>query len=145
MRSKVWALVLLCAAGGGTSVGQTLEFFGSEISTPAAFAGVTQGIAVGDFNGDGKPDLALVTSGGFLQLQATIVVILLGNGDGTFRKGALYPTTGTNSQTVVVGDFTETASRIWLCPILAASCNLQTSLFCLEMATERSSRQPACH
>ena len=105
MRSKVWALVLLCAAGGGTSVGQTLEFFGSEISTPAAFAGVTQGIAVGDFNGDGKPDLALVTSGGFLQLQATIVVILLGNGDGTFRKGALYPTTGTNSQTVVVGDF----------------------------------------
>jgi len=105
MRHKVWAPVLLCFAGGGTSVCQTLEFFGSEISTPAAFAGVTQGVTVGDFNGDGKPDLALVTSGGFLQLQATIVVILLGNGDGTFRKGAAYPTTGTNSQTVVVGDF----------------------------------------
>jgi len=105
MRNRVWAVVLLCVAGGETALCQTLEFFGTEISTSANFTGVTQGIAVGDFNGDGKPDLALVTSGGFLQLQPTVVVILLGNGDGTFRKGAVYPTTGTNSQTVVVGDF----------------------------------------
>jgi hypothetical protein len=105
MRNKIWAFVLMCVAGGGTALCQTLEFFGSETSTPANFTGVTQGVAVGDFNGDGKPDLALVTSGGFLQLQPTIVVILLGNGDGTFRKGAVYSTTGTNSQTVVVGDF----------------------------------------
>ncbi len=105
MRNKIWALVLMCVAGGGTALCQTLEFFGSEISTSANFTGVTQGVAVGDFNGDGKPDLALVTSGNFLQLQPTIVVILLGNGDGTFRKGAVYATTGTDSQTVVVGDF----------------------------------------
>jgi len=105
MRNRVWAVVLLCVAGGGTALCQTLEFFGSEISTQANFTGVTQGVAVGDFNGDGKADVALVTSGGFLQLQPTVVIILLGNGDGTFRKGAVYSTTGTNSQTVVVGDF----------------------------------------
>ena len=105
MSNKLWTLVLLCLAGGETATCQTLEFFGTEISTPANITGVTQGLAVGDFNGDGKPDLALVTSGGFLQLQPTTVAILLGNGDGTFRKGTVYSTTGTNSQTVVVGDF----------------------------------------
>ena len=105
MSNKVWTLVLLGLAGGGTAACQTLEFFGTEISTPANIAGVTQGLVVGDFNGDGKPDLALVTSGGFLQIQPTIVAILLGNGDGTFRKGVDYSTTGTNSQTVVAGDF----------------------------------------
>jgi VCBS repeat protein len=105
MRNTLCTLVLLCVAGSGTAMCQTLEFFGSEISTPVNIAGVTQGVVVGDFNGDGKPDLALVTSGGFLQLQPTIIAILLGNGDGTFRKGGVYTTTGTNSQTVVVGDF----------------------------------------
>lgn len=35
------------------------------------------GLAMGDFNGDGKPDLAVAVSGG--------VALLLGNGDGTFR------------------------------------------------------------
>jgi hypothetical protein len=42
-------------------------------------------LVVGDFNGDGMLDLAVVTtypSGG--------VQILLGNGDGTFRQGAIY-------------------------------------------------------
>jgi hypothetical protein len=36
----------------------------------------TFSVAVGDFNGDGKPDLVVGTNGG--------VGILLGNGDGTF-------------------------------------------------------------
>ena len=37
--------------------------------------------AVGDFNGDGIPDLAITTS------RSPVVTILLGNGDGTFTQG----------------------------------------------------------
>ncbi len=37
-----------------------------------------EGIAVGDFNGDGKVDLAIVANG------SASIVLMLGNGDGTF-------------------------------------------------------------
>ena len=53
--------------------------------------------AVGDFNGDGIPDLAVVTG-------ANKVTILLGKGDGTFTAGA-SPATGTNPVSIAVGDF----------------------------------------
>ena len=56
------------------------------------------GIAVGDFNGDGKLDVA-VTNG-----SDNTVSILLGNGDGTFQPHVDYPT-GTRPTSVVVGDF----------------------------------------
>ncbi len=52
------------------------------------FVGLTgpTAAAVGDFNGDGTPDLAVVTIS-----PAVSVEILLGNGDGTFRQGPTYP------------------------------------------------------
>jgi sugar lactone lactonase YvrE len=55
-------------------------------------------IAVGDFNGDGIPDLA-VTS-----VDNSIVTILLGNGDGTF-KAAPNLILGSIPQSVATGDF----------------------------------------
>jgi hypothetical protein len=54
--------------------------------------------AIADVNGDGVPDLALAFGGPF-QPQGTI---LLGNGDGTFRNGALLP--GSFDE-LVAGDF----------------------------------------
>jgi uncharacterized protein (TIGR03437 family) len=53
--------------------------------TPVQYslAGGGLSLAAGDFNGDGKIDLAAPVPGG--------VVIFLGNGDGTFRNAASYP------------------------------------------------------
>lgn len=56
-----------------------------------------QSVAVGDFNGDGKLDVAAANYGGN-------VSILLGNGDGTFRGPTNY-TTGNSPSFVAVRDF----------------------------------------
>lgn len=55
-------------------------------------------LAVGDFNGDGKPDIAVLTYVG------ATVVILLGKGDGTFTAAPLTPTVGGNPNSIAVGD-----------------------------------------
>jgi hypothetical protein len=55
-------------------------------------------VAVGDLNGDGKPDLAVTN---FLGQGLDI---LLNNGDGTFGSARFY-TTGSNPTGVLLGDF----------------------------------------
>src|SRR5439155_484341 len=56
-------------------------------------------VAVGDFNADGKVDLAIANG------DAADVSVLLGNGDGTFQTTALTFSTGTWPSSVAVGDF----------------------------------------
>src|SRR6201987_1056048 len=76
-------LTVLLGKGDGTfTVGQSMPFN-------------TQSIAIADFNGDGKLDLALSGSA-----QTTI---LLGNGDGTFTAAPDQPQIG--SSQVVAADF----------------------------------------
>src|SRR5689334_4835000 len=60
-------------------------------------------MAVGDFNGDGKPDLAVANYGapGF---PGNNVSILLGNGNGTFQTAVSY-LVGTLPDSVVTADF----------------------------------------
>ena len=54
-------------------------------------------VAVGDLDGDAKPDLAVADTG------ANRVSVLLGNGDGTFQAKVDYAT-GTSPRSVAVGD-----------------------------------------
>jgi hypothetical protein len=56
-------------------------------------------VAVGDFNGDGKADLAVANYG------SDTLTILLGNGDGTFTPAKASPATGANPTFIAVGDF----------------------------------------
>ena len=55
-------------------------------------------IAVGDFNGDGKVDIAVSNSGG------SSVRVLVGNGDGSFQSPISY-NSGASADDLIVGDF----------------------------------------
>ena len=72
--------------------------FQDAVITRPSFAVFT--IGVGDFNGDGKLDLA--TAGQFGTQK--YVNILLGNGDGKFHRGASYPGEGSPAS-IAVADF----------------------------------------
>src|SRR5439155_109476 len=61
-------------------------------------------VAVGDFNGDGRPDLAVANAADVARNLPGSVSVLLGNGDGTFQA-ALTVTAGNNPRSVGVGDF----------------------------------------
>jgi hypothetical protein len=56
-------------------------------------------VAVGDFNGDGKLDIAVVSGSSFAQVS-----VLLGKGDGTF-KNFMVTTAGVGGNNIAVGDF----------------------------------------
>lgn len=68
----------------------------SAAGSPATGAG-TQGSAVGDFNQDGVPDLAVTNT------ADNTVSVLLGNGDGTFQTQVAYPV-GIGPMGIAIGD-----------------------------------------
>jgi hypothetical protein len=69
--------------------------FGS--TSPEIIPGCGQSLAVADFNGDGKQDVAAA------MLYADAVQIVLGNGDGTFTTGQVIPLP--SPQAIVSADF----------------------------------------
>lgn len=71
-------------------------------STPSTLP-FPQSVAVGDFNGDGKLDLAVPVYSIFT--SSSDLTILLGNGDGTFNEGPTISVTGQNVNNAVVADF----------------------------------------
>jgi hypothetical protein len=87
---------LLGSATLGAGAG--INFLNS--SNPATTGAGPRAIAVGDFNGDGVPDLATANDTDF-----GTVTILLGNGDGTFTATATSPVTEVYAYSIAVGDF----------------------------------------
>src|SRR5262249_10762134 len=85
-------MVLLCSVSA--AVGQLS--FGP--ATPYNTNTTPYSVAVGDFNGDGKLDIATPNNG------TNDVSILLGNGNGTFQAPTNFPA-GTGPQFDVAGDF----------------------------------------
>jgi FG-GAP-like repeat len=86
---------------------------GASSSSPATFVLVgefflgntSSSLVVGDFNDDGKPDLATADNYSDSQgLQHNSVSISLGNGDGTFQPAVNY-STGTGTPFLAAGDF----------------------------------------
>src|SRR5438034_9889126 len=73
---------------------QTLSF--AKRDFPVGSDSIT--VAVGDFNGDGVPDLVVANEG------SNNVAVLLGNGDGSLRAAECSPV-GRNPLSVAVGDF----------------------------------------
>lgn len=66
--------------------------------TPAT-ATAPSSVVVGDFNGDGIPDVAVTNS------SSNNLTILLGNGDGTFTASSSNPSAGTVPFYITSGDF----------------------------------------
>jgi hypothetical protein len=79
--------VLLGDGAGGFG---PVTFYSLSVSSPNS-------VAIGDLNGDGKVDLAVGDAGGN-------VVLLNGNGDGTFQSATKF-VTGSGTNSVVTGDF----------------------------------------
>jgi len=89
------ALALLCALVVGPVARAQFETRGSFAAQQVPYA-----IAVGDFNHDGKLDLAVATAGTY----TNNVAILLGRGDGTFLPPTYY-TVGVAAVSIVASDF----------------------------------------
>lgn len=90
------AVFILLGNGDGT--------FKPSVSYPVEFG--ASSLTMGDFNGDGKIDLAVVNSCGdqLCNDQIGTISILFGNGDGTFQGQVEYPVQyGPNS--IVTADF----------------------------------------
>jgi DNA/RNA endonuclease YhcR with UshA esterase domain len=99
-----WVTVVNATPGGGTSnvaflsITNSTATVGFRLASSPSTGNYPSSVAVGDFNGDGKLDLAVAN------LDSDTVSILLGDGAGNFTL-ASSPSTGNYPSSVAVGDF----------------------------------------
>ena len=102
---------LVVASGVGfNAVGVLLGNGNGTFQAPVTYAveGLDGGrVAIGDVNGDGIPDLAVTDNCTKLKDGSCVeakVIVLLGNGDGTFQPQLAYSTGGIGAFSVAIGD-----------------------------------------
>jgi hypothetical protein len=100
LKCVVLALVSLAALAGASAAQTTSasEFVASRIYNLSEAQ--VRAVAVGDFNGDGKPDLVVP-----YYENPGQVAVLLGNGDGTFQQPKVSGNAGALPDALAVGDF----------------------------------------
>jgi hypothetical protein len=83
--------------GGGPSLDTSALFHAPAVYSARGQG--TQGVCWGDFNRDGKPDVAFTNAG------SGTIGVMLNKGDGTFNKAAVYPNSGANLSSIQTIDF----------------------------------------
>ena len=101
-RSLVVLVLGFLVLSAAVAVASAQVSFANPVSYKVGTAPVA--VAVGDFNGDGKPDLAVLNSGNAAIGDDGGVSILLGNGDGTFQF-AKNISAGKNAVAILAADF----------------------------------------
>src|SRR5215471_12356574 len=94
--ASLFALIVLRHSATSATIG-----FKPAVNYPVGTKPVA--VAAGDFDGDGKVDLAVVNNGDATAGDDGGVSILLGNGDGTFRAAVNTPA-GKNPVSIAVAD-----------------------------------------
>jgi uncharacterized repeat protein (TIGR01451 family) len=96
-RQRVLPIVLIATFGFALC---TAKASAVDFATPKSYPVGTnpKAIVIADFNGDGKPDIAVANSG------SHNVSVLLGNGDGTFQPAVTFEA-GNSPTAIAVGDF----------------------------------------
>jgi hypothetical protein len=91
---------ILLGNGDGTYQNAVIYPSGGAFATAAA---------VGDFNGDGVPDLAVVNScatyNNLSCSQSGSIAVMRGNGDGTFQAPTVYGSGGNEANSIAIADF----------------------------------------
>jgi hypothetical protein len=86
------------APGVAVSLGNGDGKFTAASGSPISLGKSLSAIVAGDFNGDGKLDIAIT------DVSGNAVWVLLGNGDGTFGAPAAIPV-GNQPEAIIAGDF----------------------------------------
>ncbi len=96
---QVGALSVMLGNGDGTFQAFHSYQITDVLSNPVS----PSGVIAGDFNGDGKLDVAASTEGGYSGTNN--VAVMLGNGDGTLQAPSYYSSMDAPSNSIGMGDF----------------------------------------